>query len=43
MADNYIERQQEQYEARKANFETGTEIWEKENDYQQSSQNGGSR
>ena len=42
MADNYIERQQEQYE-QKSSLETGTEIWEKENGYQQSSQNRGSR
>ena len=42
MADNYIERQQEQYEARKAAWKQAQK-YEKENDYQQSSQNGGSR
>ena len=43
MADNYIERQQEQYEARKAAWKQAQKYGEKENGYQQSSQNRGSR
>ena len=38
-----LEEHRDKLQEYDCHLETGTEIWEKENDYQQSSQNGGSR